>query len=73
MFEDLLPRMNIKVRDTLKKEFKSIDGKFKHFNPVDIAKNIVENFEKSDYASRINDFEKVLVLFIFWLWQEKVV
>lgn len=58
MFEDLLPRMNIKVRDTLKKEFKSIDGKFKHFNPVDIAKNIVEDFEKSDYASRINDLKK---------------
>ena len=53
MFEDKLPRLNIKVREALGEQFSRISTAFKPYNPVDEADKLASKFDIANYAKRI--------------------
>lgn len=57
MFEDLIPRLNKAVRDSLYTSFNGISGIFKRFSAPTQALELASNFDRNGYSSRIKTFE----------------
>ena len=53
MFEDKLPRLNVKVREAMCEQFSRISTAFKPYNSVDEADKLASEFDLANYAKRI--------------------